>query len=58
MYTLSIVGHKAKEYIVKLLAKAKELINPIYGYGAKITPFLNSLCGWIGRPCPDVSKKV
>ena len=28
------------------------------GMGLKLTPFMNPKCGYIGRPCPDVSKKV
>ena len=33
-------------------------INPICGCGVKIHPFINPFCGQMGRPCPDVSKKV
>ena len=28
------------------------------GMGLKLPPFINPICGWIGRPCPDASKKV
>ena len=28
------------------------------GVGLKLPPFINPLCGQMGRSCPDVSKKV
>ena len=35
-----------------------DLVTPSMGMGLKLPPFINPLCGLIGRPCPDVSKKV
>ena len=28
------------------------------GVGLKLPPFINPVCGQIGRPCPDIYKKV
>ena len=28
------------------------------GVGLKLTPFINPVCGQLGKPCPDIYKKV
>ena len=34
-------------------------ISTLYlGEGLKLHPFINPVCGQMGRPCPDISKKV
>ena len=35
-----------------------DLFNLSMGIGLKLPPFINSICGQMGRPSPDVSKKV
>ena len=35
-----------------------DLLTLSMGMGLKLTPFINPKCFKIGRPCPDVSKKV
>ena len=35
-----------------------DLLTLSMGVGLKLPPFINPKCGWIGRPCPDVFKKV
>ena len=35
-----------------------DLLTLSMGLGLKLPPFINPLCGQMGRSCPDVSKKV
>ena len=35
-----------------------DLLTLSMGVGLKLPPFINPLCGQMGRSCPDVSKKV
>ena len=34
-----------------------DLLTLSLGVGLKLPPFINSVCGQIGRPCPDIYKK-
>ena len=34
-----------------------DLLTLSMGVGLKLPPFINPLCGQMGRSCPDVSKK-
>ena len=43
---------------VSLMLLEKDLLTLSMGMGLNLPPFINPLCGLIGRPCPDVSKKV
>ena len=43
---------------VSLILLEIDLLTPYRGVGLKLPPFINPVCGQMGRPCPDVSKKV
>ena len=35
-----------------------DLLTLSLAVGLKLPPFINPVCGQMGRPCPEVSKKV
>ena len=43
---------------VSLMLLEIDLLTLSLGVGLKLPPLINPVCGQMGRPCPDVSKKV
>ena len=43
---------------VSLMLLEIDLLTLYMGVGLKLPPFINPLCGQMGRSCPDVFKKV
>ena len=52
------VSNNELHLYVSLMLLEIDFITLSMGVGLELPPFINPLCGQMGRSCPDVSKKV